>query len=150
MTRIYVDADGCPVKDDVYRVAGRYDVPVTLVANSWMQTPNDENIELVVVGNDPDEADDWIADQVNANEIVITADIPLAARCLKKGAYVMGPKGRIYTDASVGEALAGREVATQLREHGIMTGGPAPFSQKDRSRFLQRLDDAVNACLRAT
>jgi uncharacterized protein YaiI (UPF0178 family) len=150
MTRIYVDADGCPVKDEVYRVAGRYDVPVTLVANSWMQTPNDESIELVVVGDDPDEADDWIADRVNANEIVITADIPLAARCLKRGAYVLGTKGRVYTEESMGEALAGREVASQLREHGIMTGGPAPFSQKDRSRFLQRLDDAVNACLRAT
>ena len=97
-----------------------------------------------------DAADDWIVERVNANEIVITADIPLAARCLEKGARVLGPKGRIYAEDSIGDALADREVSSQMREHGMMTGGPAPFGKKDRSRFLQRLDDAINACRRAS
>ncbi len=146
MTHIYVDADGCPVKDEIYRVAKRYGVPVTLVANSWMHIPDEPGIELVQVGNGFNEADDWIVEQVNANEIVITADIPLAAQCLEKGAHVLGPKGRVFTQASIGDALASREVSSQLREHGLMTGGPAPFGKKDRSRFLQRLDDTIHAC----
>ncbi len=150
MTHIYVDADGCPVKDEIYRVAKRYEVPVTLVANSSMYTPDEAGIELVVVGDGFDEADDWIVEQVSAHEIVITADIPLAARCLEKGARVLGPKGRVFTEESIGGALANREVASQLREHGLMTGGPAPFGKKDRSRFLQRLDDTIHACRRAT
>ena len=149
MTHIYVDADGCPVKDEIYRVAKRYDVPVTLVANSRMYTPDDANIEFVLVGDGFDEADDWIVEQVDANEIVVTTDIPLAARCLEKGARVLGPKGRVFTEDSIGDALANREVASQLREHGMMTGGPAPFGKKDRSRFLQRLDDTIQACRRA-
>lgn len=150
MTHIYVDADGCPVKNEIYRVAKRYDIPVTLVANSWMRTPDEAGIELVLVGGGFDEADDWIVEQVNTNEIVITADIPLAARCLEKGARVLGPKGRTYTQATIGDALANREVSSQLREHGMITGGPAPFAKKDRSRFLQRLDDAIHACRHAT
>ena len=150
MTHIYVDADGCPVKEEIYRVAKRYEVPVTLVANSTMYTPDEAGIELVVVGDGFDEADDWIVEQVNANEIVVTADIPLAARCLEKGACVLGPKGRVFTEESIGGALASREVSSQLREHGLMTGGPAPFGKKDRSRFLQRLDDTIHACRRAT
>ena len=144
MTHVYVDADGCPVKDEVYRVAGRYGVGVTLVANCSMHRP--EGIELVVVGDGFDEADDWIVEAVKADEVVITADIPLAARCLEKGARVLGPKGRVFTEESIGGALANREVSSQLREHGLMMGGPAPFGKKDRSRFLQRLDDVIVAC----
>ena len=149
MTRIYVDADACPVKEEIYRVAKRYEVPVTIVTNSWMRIPDDAGVELEVVGDGFDEADDWIVDQVNANEIVVTTDIPLAARCLEKGARVLGPKGRVYTEESIGDALASREVSSQLRENNLMSGGPAPFGKKDRSRFLQRLDDAINACRNA-
>ena len=150
MTHIYVDADGCPVKEEIYRVAKRYDIPVTLVANSWMRTPDAASVEFVQVGDGFDEADDWIVEEVKANEIVVTADIPLAAQCLEKGACVLGPKGRVFTEESIGDALANREVSSQMREHGMMTGGPAPFGQKDRSRFLQKLDDTINRCRRAT
>ncbi len=150
MTHIYVDADGCPVKDEIYRVAKRYDVPVTLVANSCMRIPDKAGIELVLVDDGLDAADDWIAEHVNANEIVITADIPLAARCLEKGSRVLGPKGRVYSEDSIGDALATRELSSQLREHGMITGGPAPFGKKDRSRFLQRLDDTIHACRNTT
>jgi uncharacterized protein YaiI (UPF0178 family) len=149
MTHIYVDADACPVKEEIYRVAKRYSVHVTLVANSWMWIPDDAGVALEVVGDGFDEADDWIVEQVNANEIVITTDIPLAARCLEKGARVLGPKGRVFTEESIGDALASREVSSQLREHGLAGGGPAPFGEKDRSRFLQRLDDAIHACRNA-
>jgi len=149
MTHIYVDADGCPVKDEIYRVAKRYGVPVTLVANSSMRTPDEDSIKFVLVDDGFDAADDWIVEQVKANEIVVTADIPLAARCIEKGARVLGPKGRVYTEESIGGALADREVSSQLREHGLMTGGPAPFGKKDRSRFLQRLDDEIHACRNA-
>ena len=149
MTHIYVDADGCPVKDETCRVAKRYDVPVTLVANAWLRTPDAARVELVVVGDGLDAADDWIVEQTVPNDIVITGDIPLAARCLEKGARVLGPKGRLFTEDAIGGALAQRELSSQLREHGMMTGGPSPFSGKDRSRFLQRLDDAIHACRKA-
>lgn len=145
-THIYVDADACPVKDEIYKVAKRYGVGVTLVSNSWMRTPDDPNIHLEQVGDGFDEADDWIVEHVNAKEIVITADIPLAAQCVEKGAYVLGPKGRVFTEESIGEALASREVSSQMREHGMMSNGPAPFDPKDRSRFLERLDAAIHAC----
>ena len=148
MTHIYIDADGCPVKDEVCKVAKRYAVPVTLVANSWMRTPDDDSVRLELVGDGFNEADDWIVDQVNKDEIVITADIPLAAECIEKGARVIGPKGRLFTEDSIGGALANREVSSQLREHGLMTGGPAPFSKQDRSRFLQRLDETIQAIRR--
>ena len=150
MTHIYVDADGCPVKDEVYRVAKRYDIPVTLVANSWMHTPDEPNIKFMRVDDGFDAADNWIVEKVSPNEIVITADIPLAARCLEKGARVLGPKGRIFTEDGIGTALANREVASQMREHGMITGGPAPFNKKDRSRFLQQLDTTIHACRKAT
>lgn len=148
MTHIYVDADGCPVKEEVYRVAKRYGIQVTLVANSWQRTPDVEWVELEVVGEGFDEADDWIVDHVCENDIVITADIPLAARCLKQGAHALGPKGRVYTEASIGDALATREVLSHLRERGVTTGGPAPFTNADRSRFLQRLDETIQTCRR--
>ncbi len=146
MTHIYVDADGCPVKDAIYRVAQRHAVPVTLVANTWMHTPGTPGIEFVRVGDGFDAADDWIVGQAAPNDIVITADIPLAARCLANGARVLSPKGRLFTEDSIGEALAHRELSSQLREHGVTTGGPAPFGPKDRSRFLQRLDETIHAC----
>jgi len=148
LATIYVDGDGCPVKDEVYKVAKRCGVPVKVVANSWMQMPDSDAIELVVVGQGFDEADDWIVAHAGKRDIVITADIPLAARCLKNGARAIGPKGRVFTDETIGDALAKREILSSMREHGEMTGGPAPFQQKDRSRFLQRLDEAVRACLR--
>lgn len=149
LVHLYVDADGCPVKDEVYRVARRYELPVTLAANKWFNTPNDPTINLVVVGNDLDAADDWIAEHVQANDIVITGDIPLASRCLKKGAHALGLKGRLFTEESIGEVLATREILSHLRDAGQMTGGPAPFAQKDRSRFLQSLDTLVNKAMRA-
>ncbi|MBX7258914.1 MAG: YaiI/YqxD family protein [Candidatus Hydrogenedentes bacterium] len=150
MVQIYVDADGCPVKDEVNRVAQRHGLSVTLVANSWMRAPQADWLSLVVVDDGFDAADDWIVEHAQPNDIVITADIPLASRCLKKGAAVLGPKGHPFTEASIGEVLATREIMAHLRESGVNTGGPAPFSKADRSRFLQQLDVMVHACLRAT
>jgi len=140
---IFVDADACPVKQEVYRVARRYGVRVTLVADSWMRIPDEDGIELVVVEGDFDAADDWIVEHAGAGDVVITGDIPLAARCLKLGARVLGLKGREFTEDSIGEALASRELMSDLRDLGVATGGPAPFDKRDRSRFLQRLDAIV-------
>jgi len=148
MHRIFVDADACPVKDEIYRVAKRFDYPVVLVANSGMRTPADQDVTLEVVGDDPDEADDWIAEHVGERDVVVTQDIPLAARCLQKGARALNPRGKVFTDASIGSALVGREIANHLREHGEMTGGPAPVTKKDRSEFLQRLNDLCDAVRR--
>ena len=148
MTEIFVDADGCAVKEEVYRVAQRYGVHVTLVANSRMHVPDGDWAELILVDDGFDAADDWIVEHAGEKDIVITTDIPLAARCLEKGARALGPKGRVFTEASIGDALADRELRSQLREHGTITGGPAPFGKRDRSRFLQRLDDLVQACQR--
>ena len=148
MTRILVDADACPVKEEIYRVAQRTKLPVVLVSNSWMETPNRAWLELVVVDDAFDAADDWIVEHSTARDIVITVDIPLAARCLETGARVIGHKGRLFTEESIGEALASRELQTHLRELGVPSGGPAPFTQKDRSRFLQRLDQVIQAVLR--
>lgn len=145
MTHLYIDADGCPVKDEVYKVARRYDLPVTVVANSWMRTPEDGQVKMQVVGDGFDEADDWIVEHCGPGDIVVAIDIPLADRCLKKGARVVGYTGRVFTEEGIGEALASREIAANLREAGVMTGGPAPFSKKDRERFLQALDTLVHA-----
>jgi uncharacterized protein YaiI (UPF0178 family) len=146
---IYVDADGCPVKDEVYRVAARYDLKVFLVANAWMRVPDEEeDVELVVVGDELDAADDWIADHVQPDDVVVTADIPLASRCVKAGARVLSPRGRIFDEASVGSALAARDLSAYLREIGLQTGGPAPFDKRDRSQFLQRLDQVIQAIRR--
>ena len=145
---IYIDADGCPVKEEVYRVARRYQLPVTLVANKWMHTPPGDWLHLEIVGQGFDEADDWIVEHCGPDDIVIAIDIPLADRCLKKGARVLGYKGRAFTIESIGDVLASREIAASLREAGVMTGGPAPFGPQDRSRFLQALDREVNASLR--
>ncbi len=143
MPDIFVDADACPVKQEVYRVAGRHALRVTLVSNSWMRTPGDDWIELVVVDGGLDVADDWIADRVQEGDVVVTADIPLASRCLKKRARVVAPTGRVFTEDMIGEALATREILSQLRDAGVVTGGPAPFEKRDRSRFLQNLDEAI-------
>jgi len=142
---IFVDADGCPVKQEVYGVAMRYGLKVTVVANSWMRTPQDGRLELVVVEGKFDAADDWIVEHVRENDIVVSGDIPLAARCLDKGALVLGPAGRVFTKDSIGEALATREILSHLRELGTITGGPAPFDKRARSRFLQGLDQMIQA-----
>jgi hypothetical protein len=145
---IYIDADACPVKDEVYKVAQRYGLSVTLVANSYMRIPGGDWLKLVVVEAGLDEADDWIVDQVQAGDIVITGDIPLAARSLDQGAHVLGHKGRPFTRENVAEALATRQLLSQLRDQGIMMGGPAPFAKKDRSLFLQQLDQMINTIQR--
>ena len=140
-----MDADACPVKAEIYRVAERYQLKVCVVSNQPMRTPRAAWIEAVVVDARFDAVDDWIAAQAAYNDIVITGDIPLAARCLKNGSRVLGPKGRILTDANIGEALANRALSAQLRDLGIAGGGPAPFQPRDRSRFLQRLDATVQS-----
>lgn len=145
MPIIYIDADACPVKEETYRVAQRYGLKVVLVANSWMRIPDADWIDLVVVSDGFDAADDWIVEQVTDRDIVITGDIPLASRCLEKQARVLGHKGKPFTETSIGEALATREFLSQMREHNLMSGGPAPFDKKDRSKFLQTLDDMARA-----
>jgi uncharacterized protein YaiI (UPF0178 family) len=148
MLHIYIDADACPVKDEVYRVARRYALDVTLVANAAQRIPDDERITLIVVREGLDAADDWIAEHAGQGDIVVTADIPLAARCLRNGARVIGTTGRPFTDDNVGGALATREILSDLREAGELTSGPPPFEKRDRSRFLQALDGAIQATRR--
>ena len=147
MPTIYIDADACPVKDEVYRVARRYGVRVAVVANAPLRVPADALIELVVRPGFG-AADDWIAEQAGPGDVVVTADIPLAARCLVKEACVLGPKGDVVTDKDIGSALAMRELMDELRQGGTVTGGPAPMTPKDRSRFLSKLDEVVNAVRR--
>ena len=145
MINIFVDADGCPVKQEVYRVARRYGLKVTLVSNSRMRTPQEHWLEVIVVEGQFNAADDWIVEHVGENDIVITGDIPLASRCLEKGAQVLAPTGRIFREEGIGDALATRELLSHLRDLGTITGGPAPFDKQDRSRFLQRLDETIQA-----
>ena len=141
--RIYVDADACPVKAEIYRVAERHELPVFVVANSYMNVPRDPLIKLVVVGSGMDVADDWIAERAGPRDIVVTADIPLASRCVRAGPSVIAPNGRAFTDASIGMALATRNLLAGLRETGEITGGPKPFSPRDRSAFLSALNQAI-------
>jgi uncharacterized protein YaiI (UPF0178 family) len=148
LLHIFVDADACPVKQEVYRVAKRYDLGVTLVAGSWMRVPEEDNLSLKVVGEGMDAADDWIVENLEVNDIVITADIPLAARCLEKAAYALGPTGKPFTQENIGSALATRDLLSALRDFGEVMGGPPPFDKRDRSRFLHRLDEAINAIQR--
>jgi uncharacterized protein YaiI (UPF0178 family) len=148
MLTIYVDADACPVKEEVYRVARRYALRVAVVANAPLKVPTDPLVELVVRPGFG-AADDWIAEQAAEGDVVVTADIPLAARCLAKGARVLDPKGKPFTESDIGSALALRELMDQLRQGGTVTGGPAAMTPKDRSRFLSKLDEAVNAVRRA-
>jgi uncharacterized protein YaiI (UPF0178 family) len=141
--RIYVDADACPVKDEVYRVAGRHQLPVFVVTNSFMRVPQDPLIERVAVAAGPDAADDWIAERADASAIVVTADIPLANRCVKAGAAVIAPNGKAFNEDSIGIALAVRDLMTDLRSAGETTSGPRPFAPRDRSAFLSALDQAI-------
>lgn len=149
MLEIYVDADGCPVKDEVYRVAQRYSLKVFVVANSPIRVPARAAIEAVVVKGDFNAADDWIAERVQPGDIAVTADIPLADRCLRKGAHVLGYTGKAFTNKSIGHALATRELLADLRQAGAITGGPAPFKPADRSRFLAALDEAIQKVRRS-
>lgn len=144
LLHIFVDADACPVKQEIYRVADRYKLSVTLVAGSRMRTPDDLRINLEVVDKGMDAADDWIVEHLEADDIVVTADVPLAARCVRKGAYVLGHTGKVFTEDNIGPALATRDLLSGLRELGEVTGGPPPFDKRNRSRFLEGLDKAVN------
>ena len=141
--RILVDADACPVKDEVYRVAWRREVPVRVVSNSWLRVPDHPLIERVVVSDQFDAADDWIVEQADERTVVVTGDILLADRCLKKGATVIGHNGKPFTSASIGGAVATRAIMADLRAGAGVTAGPAPFAKADRSRFLQALDEAL-------
>lgn len=143
MTQILVDADACPVKEEIYKVALRHSVPVTIVSNSPVRIPAHELISRVVVGDGFDEADDWIAERAGENVICITADILLADRCLKAGATVIAPNGKAFTANSIGNAIAVRAIMADLRANGDAIGGPPPFSKADRSRFLSALDEAL-------
>lgn len=148
MLNIFVDADGSPVKQEVYRVAKRYGLKVTLVSNSPMRTPQEKWLKIIVVSGQFNAADDWIVEHVGVDDIVISGDIPLASRCLEKGAHVLAPTGRIFSKDSIGDALAKREILSHLRDLGTITGGPPPFDKRDRSRFLQRLDETIHAIQR--
>jgi uncharacterized protein YaiI (UPF0178 family) len=150
MTLIYVDADACPVREEVYRVAGRLGVGVLIVSNGSLpiRPPGLPFVQMVMVGEAMDAADDWIAERIDAGDICVTADIPLASRCLAKGARVVPANGKPFTEANIASALAGREIARHLRELGEGGRGPPAFTKADRSRFLSALDTAVQAALR--
>ena len=144
---IYVDADACPVKTEVVKVAERHQLRVVLVANSWMQAPRGQRIRMQVVPGSFDAADDWIVEHVAQDDIVITSDIPLASRCLHAGARILAPSGKEFSDDNIGNALATRELMADLRAYGV-GGGPPPFGPKDRSRFLERLELVVREATR--
>ena len=145
---IYVDADACPVKEEIYRVARRYSTKVLVVANSPLRVPREEIFEFVGVSGGFDVADDWIAERARTGDIVITADIPLAGRCLQHGARVLGPTGLEFTEDAIGDVLATRVLLDMLRQSGDFRGGPSPFARSDRSRFLSKLDELVHAARR--
>src|SRR6187397_919308 len=142
-TRIYVDADACPVKDEIYRVAIRHGLPVSVVAGNFIRVPQDPLIERIAAGSGMDAADDWIAERAGKGDIVITSDIPLASRCVKSGAEVIAPNGKPFTEASIGMTLAVRNLMTDLRSSGEITGGPKSYSPRDRSAFLSALDQTI-------
>ena len=141
--RIFVDADACPVKPEIYRVAERYGLRVFVVANAFMAVPRSDLIERVIVAEGPDAADHWIAERATESDIVVTADIPLAGRCVRNGVTVVGPTGKPFTDDSIGMALATRDLLTDLRSAAATTRGPPPLTRQDISRFLSALDLAV-------
>ncbi|MEZ5844507.1 MAG: YaiI/YqxD family protein [Hyphomicrobiaceae bacterium] len=143
MTTLYIDADACPVKDEAAKVAARHGLAIHYVSNAYMRLPEGENVHRVVVAEGADAADDWIAERITAADIAVTADIPLASRCLKAGAKVIGPTGKPFTDANIGTALAMRELQQHLRETGESKGYNASFARADRSRFLEALEQAV-------
>lgn len=148
--RILVDADACPVKDEIYKVAFRHQVQVTIVSNSFLRVPDHPLLERKIVGSGFDAADDWIAEQADANTVAVTADILLADRCLKAGAAVVAPNGKPFTLDSIGAAIATRAIMADLRAGGDAIGGPPPFSKSDRSRFLSALDEALVRLKRRT
>jgi uncharacterized protein YaiI (UPF0178 family) len=150
LTDIYVDGDACPVREEIYRVAARLRLKVFVVSNGSrpIRPPGTSNASMVLVGDAADAADDWIAGHITSVDVCVTSDIPLASRCLKIGARVVSPSGKQWTQANIGNALAGREIARHLRELGTNTGGPAPLTKRDRSRFLEALDTALQAALR--
>ena len=147
--RIFVDADGCPVKEEVYRVGARLELEVVVATNRWMRVPLGDRVRLAVIEGGFDAVDDWIAGAVVPGDVVVTADVPLAARCLEAGARVLGPRGREFAEESIGDALATRALLADLRQGGLAGTGPAPFDQRDRRHFLQELDRLVQASLRA-
>jgi uncharacterized protein YaiI (UPF0178 family) len=142
-TRIYVDADACPVKDEIYRVAGRHGLPVSVVAGNFIRVPQDPLIDRIAAGSGMDAADDWIAERAGKGDIVITWDIPLASRCVKAGAEVIAPNGKPFTEQSIGMTLAVRNLMTDLRSSGEVTCGPKSFAPRDRSTFLSALDQTI-------
>ena len=148
LTKIYIDADGCPVKNEVYKVAERYKLPVVLVANKRLNLPLNSLLEMVVVPGTFDAADDWIVENSRANDIVITADILLADRCVKKSVRALGPKGVEFTSDNIGSVVATRELLQDLRQSGEMHGGPAPMDKKARSQFLSKLDEIIQSLKR--
>ena len=145
---IYIDADACPVKEEALKVAVRHGLGITYVANSWMKLPEGERVERVIVTEGPDAADNWIAERAGIGDIVVTQDIPLASRVLKNGAKAIGNTGKPFTDASIGMALAMRDLSQHLRETGESRGFNAAFTRQDRSRFLEALELSVQAAKR--
>ena len=152
VTAIYVDADACPVREEVYRVAARLSLHVHVVHNGSrpIRPPGDARIHVVTVADTPDAADDWIAERITPRDVCVTQDIPLAARCLERGARALSAKGRVWTGDNIGNALAGRAVGEHLRASGVHTGGPAALSKQDRSAFLSALDTVLQAALRSS
>ncbi|HKY32389.1 MAG TPA: YaiI/YqxD family protein [Candidatus Polarisedimenticolia bacterium] len=149
MVRILVDADACPVKEEIYRLAIRHDLDVVMVTHGPLRVPRRGRIQRVQVARGLDAADDWIADQAGPGDIVITADVPLARRCLDKGARVIAPYGQVFTPESIGDMLAHRDLLENLRQAGVVTGGPAAYAASDRTRFLSRLGEAIHALKQA-
>ena len=148
MTEIFVDADACPVKDEVMRVAGRHNLVTHFVANAFMRLPDDPLARRVLVADGPDAADDWIAERIGPADVAVTADIPLASRCLKQGAQVVSPTGRPFTPDNIGNALAMRDLKQDLREAGMISDHHRGFAKQDRSRFLQAMETAVRRIAR--
>ena len=140
---IFIDADACPVKEETVRVSGRHGIAVTMVSNTWMRGSDHPLVQKIAVPEGPDAADDWIVERATSGDIVITTDIPLAARCVENGAKVLRPNGKPLSEDAIGMAVAMRDLSTHLREIGDITGGPAPFTKRDRSRFLDALEATV-------
>ena len=150
MREIYVDADACPVKDEVFKVAARHGWPTHVVSNSWMRLPEDSLVRRIVVSEGPDAADNWIAERAGKGDLVITNDTPLASRCLKNGARTLRPTGRAFTEDNIGIGLAMRDLSAHLREMGESSGGPSAFRKKDRSRFLSAMEEVIQAINRVS
>lgn len=151
MTEIYVDGDACPVREEVFRVADRLGLRVFVVSNGSrpIRPSGRPNVQMITVAATPDAADDWIAERITAADVCVTTDIPLASRCLAKGARALAPSGKLWTGDNIGNALAGRAVSQHMREMGMTTGGPPPLTKQDRSRFLSAMDMCVQAALRS-